>query len=129
MMLFVQVILGGLATVLQYDVIYHIIWGVLTFAVLITATVLAVRSYGSKSNLFRVGIAAIVDFVVQGVLGLIALGSDPAVVVHLTNAFLLAVFVTYFISFADNAEKASVSLNPQAHTQAPGTMRAVSRDS
>ena len=121
-MLFVQVILGGLATVLQYNVIYHIIWGVLTFAVLIIATVLAVRSYGSKSNLFRVGIAAILDFVVQGVLGLFALGSDPAIVVHLTNAFLLAVFVTYFISFADSAEKASASLRPQTPSISPGTM-------
>src|SRR2546426_236897 len=80
MMLFVQVILGGLSTVLGFDVIYHIVWGVLTFAVLIIATVLAVRQYGSKSTLFRVGIAATVDFVVQVILGLIALGSDPAVV-------------------------------------------------
>ena len=37
MMLFVQVILGGLATVLRFDVIYHIVWGVLTFAALIIA--------------------------------------------------------------------------------------------
>ena len=50
MMLFVQVVLGGLATVLGYAVIYHIIWGGLTFVVLIIATVYAVRELGSKSN-------------------------------------------------------------------------------
>lgn len=128
MMLFVQVILGGLATVLSYPVIYHLIWGVLTFAVLVIATVLATRTYGSKSTLFKVGIAAIADFVLQGILGLIALGSDPAIVIHLTNAFVLAVFVTYFISFADSAEKMSTSLNPKGPAAAPGTMRVLSRD-
>jgi heme A synthase len=129
MMLFVQVILGGSSTVLGFPVIYHIIWGVLTFGVLIVATVLAVRQYGSRSTLFKVAIAAIVDFVVQGVLGLIALGSDAAVVVHLTNAFLLAVFVTYLISFADSAEKASTPLHPQTPTVSPGTVRALSSQS
>jgi len=129
MMLFVQVILGGLATVLGFDVIYHIVWGVLTFAALIIATVLAVKQYGSKSTLFRVAIAATVDFVVQGILGLVALGSDPAVVVHLTNAFLLAVFVTYFISFADSAEKASTSLHSQTPSVGPGSARSLSQRS
>src|SRR5438046_9276665 len=69
MMLFVQVILGGSATVLQFPVIYHLVWGILTFVVLIVATVYAVREYGSKSTLFRVGIASIADYVVQVVLG------------------------------------------------------------
>jgi hypothetical protein len=127
MMLFVQVILGGSATVLGFPVIYHIIWGVLTFAVLIVATVLAARQYGSKSTLFKVAVAAIVDFVVQGILGLIALGSDAAVVVHLTNAFLLAVFVTYLISFADSAEKASTSLHPQTPSLSPGSISSLSQ--
>src|SRR5881628_1825875 len=70
MMLFVQVILGGSYTVLRFPpVIYHLVWGTLTFAVLIVATVYAVREYGSKSTLFRVGIASIADYVVQVVLG------------------------------------------------------------
>src|SRR2546430_7834756 len=84
MMLFVQVILGGSTTVLGFPVIYHLVWGVLSFAVLIVATVLAAREYGSKSTLFKVGMASVVDFVVQGVLGLsaLSLGSDTLVVVQ-----------------------------------------------
>ena len=123
-MLFIQVILGGLATVLHYDVIYHIIWGGLTFVVLIMATVYAVRELGSKSTLFRTGIAAIADFVVQIILGFIAFGlnNDAVVVVHLTNAFVLAVLVTYLISFADSAEKASASLRPPTPSISPGKM-------
>ena len=110
MMLFVQVILGGSATVLQFPVIYHLVWGILTFVVLIVATVYAVREYGSRSTLFRVGIASIADYVVQVVLGVFALVLGPGVivVVHLTNAFLLAVIVAYLISFADSADKASM---------------------
>ncbi len=111
MMLFVQVILGGSATVLDFPpIIYHLVWGTLTFIVLIVATVYAVREYGSRSTLFRVGIASIADYVVQVVLGVFALVLGPGVivVVHLTNAFLLAVIVTYLISFADSADKASM---------------------
>ena len=117
MMLFVQVILGGSAVVFpSFPIIYHLVWGTLTFIVLIVATVLAMRDYGSASTLFKVAIASIVDFVVQGILGLIALGSDVFVVVHLTNAFLLAVIVTYLISFADTADRAAATLRPQAST-------------
>lgn len=106
MMLFIQVILGGSAVVLNFPIIYHLVWGTLTFAVLVIATVFAAKDYGSGSTLFKVAVAAIVDFVVQGILGLISFGSDLAVVVHLTNAFLLGVIVTYLISFADSADKA-----------------------
>jgi heme A synthase len=129
MMLFVQVILGGSAVFGFLDVLYHIIWGGLTFAVLIVATVFAARQLGLKSTLFRTGIAAIADYVVQIILGFVALGlnNDAVVLVHLTNAFVLGVLVTYLISFADSAEKAS--LNPQAPIATPGTMRALSRDS
>ena len=108
-MLFVQVILGGSATVLGVPVIYHIAWGVVTFATLLVTMLLAVREYGSKSTLFRVAVVSALDFVLQGILGLVALGSDVVVVVHLTNAFLVAVLVTYLISFADNADKARIS--------------------
>src|SRR6266566_1095849 len=91
-------------------IIYHLVWGTLTFIVLIVATVYAVRAYGSRSTLFRVGMASIADYVVQVVLGVFALVLGPGVivVVHLTNAFLLAVIVTYLISFADSADKASM---------------------
>ncbi len=130
-MLFVQVILGGSAVFGFVDVIYHIIWGALTFVVLIIATVFAARNLGSKSTLFRTGIAAIVDYVVQIILGFVALGlnNDAVVVVHLTNAFVLGVLVTYLISFADSADKASTALNQQGPAVTPGTIRAVSRDS
>jgi hypothetical protein len=47
----------------------------------------------------------VADFIVQILLGLGAFDSNVIVVVHLTNAFILAVLVTYLISFADNAEK------------------------
>lgn len=123
-MLFVQVILGGSAVFGFVNVIYHIIWGALTFVVLIIATVYAARELGSKSTLFRTGIAATADYVVQIILGFVALGlnNDAVVVVHLTNAFLLGVLVTYLISFADSAEKASVSMHPSTPSVSPGTM-------
>jgi heme A synthase len=108
-MLFVQVILGGGAVLLSFPIIIHIIWGVATFAVLIATMVLVGRSYGSKSGIFRVSVAAIVDFVIQGILGFFALGSDVIVVVHLTNAFVLAVLATYLISMADQPRVAQVA--------------------
>jgi len=128
LMLFVQVILGGSAVFGYIDVQYHLVWGVVTFGVLIIATVYAARQLGSKSTLFRTGIAAIADYVVQIILGFIALGTNGGVViiVHLTNAFVLGVLVTYLISFADSAEKASTSLHSQPPTASPGTMRALS---
>lgn len=97
---------------------YHIIWGVITFVVLIVATVYAARELGSKSTLFRTGTAAIVDYVVQIILGFVALGPNSGAVVgvHLTNAFLLGVLVTYLISFADSADKASAHILAQTQT-------------
>ena len=123
-MLFVQVILGGSAVFGFVDVIYHIIWGGLTFIVLIVATVYAARQLGSKSTLFRTGIAATADYVVQIILGFVALGlnNDAVVVVHLTNAFVLGVLVTYLISFADSADKASMAMHTASPTVSPGTM-------
>ena len=116
MMLLIQVILGGSAVVLGLDIRYHLVWGTLTFAALVATTVLARRDFGASSTLFKVALASIADFVVQGILGLFALGSDLAVVVHLTNAFLLAVIVTYMISFADSADKVSTSVALQTKT-------------
>jgi len=110
-MLFVQVILGGSAVLLSLDIVYHIVWGVATFAVLIATTVLVARSDGSKSGIFRVSIAAISDFILQGALGFTAMGlnSDAIVVVHLTNAFVLAVLATYLTSMADRPRIAQVA--------------------
>ncbi len=119
MMLFVQVILGGGAVVLQWPVIYHIVWGAITFIVLIVATVLAARNYSRRSNIFKVGVAAIADYVVQIILGFIALNSDVTVVIHLTNAFLLAVFTTYLISFADSGEKTGAVIARAANAGSP----------
>ncbi len=109
-MLFVQVILGGSATLLNFTVDWHIYWGVVTFVVLVVATAYGARELGSKSTLFRTGIAAIVDYLIQAGLGLTALftSDDTVVLVHLTNAFVLAVLVTYLIMFADSAGKAAV---------------------
>jgi heme A synthase len=124
MMIFVQVILGGGSFVLGWDVRYHLVWGTLTFIVLIAATVLARRDFGVDSTLFKVGLAAIVDFVIQGILGLFSFASGVAVVVHLTNAFLLAVIVTYLISFADSADKTSTTVALQTKTAPSGKMPA-----
>jgi hypothetical protein len=61
--------------------------------------------------------AAIADYVVQ-IMGFIALGTNSGVVVviHLTNAFVLGVLVTYLISFADSADKASTHILSQTQT-------------
>src|SRR5436309_10989894 len=120
MMLFVQVILGGSATLLGLNVIYHLVWGTLTFIVLIATTVLARRDFGVNSTLFKVALASIVDFVIQGILGLFSVESGIAVVVHLTNAFLLAVIVTYLISFPDSADNASATTALQTKTAPSG---------
>ena len=90
----------------------------------IAATVQARRDFGIDSTLFKVGLAAIVDFVIQGILGLFSFGSGVAIVVHLTNAFLLAVIVTYLISFADSADKASTTIAMQTKTAPSGKMPA-----
>jgi hypothetical protein len=49
--------------------------------------VLARRDFGVSSVLFKVSVASIIDFDIQGILGLFSIGSDVAVVIHLTNAF------------------------------------------
>lgn len=107
-MLLVQVILGGAATVLNFPIGYHLVWGILTFVVLIVATVLALREYSTKSTVFRIGAVAIVDYVIQGVLGLAAFNSDDVVVVHLANAFVLGALATYLISATVSASKVPV---------------------
>ena len=108
-MLFVQVILGGSAVLLNFPISYHIVWGVATFAVLIVTAVLFARSYGSKATVFRISLATIVDFIIQGALGFLAFNSDTVVVVHLTNAFVLAVLATNMIAIADRPVVAQVA--------------------
>src|SRR2546426_8546765 len=124
MMLFVQVILGGGSFVLGWDVRYHLVWGTLTFIVLIITAVLARRDFGTTSTFFKVGVVSILDFFVQGILGLFSFGSGVAIVVHLTNAFLLAVIVTYLISFADSADKTSTTVALQTKASPSGKMPA-----
>jgi heme A synthase len=92
--------------------------------VLIAATVLARRDFGASSTLFKVAVASIADLLVQIVLGLFSFGSGTAIVVHLTNAFLLAVIVTYLISFADSADRASTTVHVQTKTAPSGNMPA-----
>jgi len=58
------------------------------------------------------------------ILGLFAFGSGVAIVVHLTNAFLLAVIVTYLISFADSADKTSTTVALQTKASPSGKMPA-----
>jgi heme A synthase len=98
--------------------------GTLTFIVLVVTTVLARRDFVVSSTLFKAAVASIADFVVQGILGLFSFGPDVAVVVQVTRAFLLAVIVTYLISFADTADKASASLLSQTKTMPSGHMPA-----
>ena len=121
-MIFVQVILGGSATILGLNVLYHLIWGTLTFVMLVVTMVLAVKDFGTGSVLFKVAVAAVIDFVIQGVLGLFSFGAGVALVVHLTNAFLLAVIITYLISFADSADRSSTRL-PKPQITTLGSMR------
>jgi heme A synthase len=118
-MLFVQVILGGSAVLLSFPIGYHIVWGVLTFAVLIAATVFVAREYGRRSAILKIALAAIADYVIQGVLGLLAFNSDTVVVVHLTNAFVLAVLATYLISSADRAESVKPSTSMPTTSASP----------
>ncbi len=100
-MLLIQVVLGGAASLLNFPIGVHIVWGIATFAVLIALTALIAKDVGTKSIVFRISIAVIADFVIQGVLGITALiySSDDIVLVHLTNAFILAVLATTLISF------------------------------
>lgn len=55
--------------------------------------------------MFKVGVAAAIDFALQGALGFIAFGSDTVLVVQLANAFIVGTLVTYFIVFADRADR------------------------
>ena len=108
--MFVQVILGGSYIFLgDPPIIAHLVWGTVTFIVLIIATALSAKTFGTGSNLVKVGLTAIIDFVIQGLLGLFSFQGGLAVVVHLTNAFVLAILVTYLISFADSADKSSLA--------------------
>jgi heme A synthase len=109
-MLLIQVVLGGAAVLINNSYITpHIIWGILTFAVLIALTVVSARELGTKSIIFRLSIAVIVDFIVQvllGFLSLAALGGSLTfitpgsfVLIHLTNAFILAILATTLIAY------------------------------
>jgi heme A synthase len=97
-MLLIQVILGGAATLLSFSREAHIVWGVISFVALLVLVFLIVREFGTKSMPFRFSLAATVDFVIQGILGFVSINSNDALLVHLTNAFILMVLVTMLIS-------------------------------
>ena len=118
-MLFVQVILGGSSVLLGLDIIYHLVWGLLAFVGLVATTLLGARDFGRGSNMVKVGIAAILVFVLQGALGFVAFGSDVVVVVHLANAFILGILVTYFIIFADAADMATAKMGAMGQSPSP----------
>src|SRR3989442_12837315 len=120
MMIFVQVILGGGSFVLGWDVRYHLVWGTLTFIVLIVSTVLARRDFGVNATLFQVALAVIVDFVVQGILGLFAFVSGVSVVLHVTHAFLLAVTSDQLMWSGARDDKASTTILSQTQTAPTG---------
>src|SRR5579862_3901276 len=118
-MILIQVVLGG-ASVLIDESTYvgvHIIWGILTFGVLVALTAVSARTMGTKSIIFRLSIAVIVDFVIQGLLGFLAFNSDEIVLVHLTNAFILAILATMLISY----NRAIAPVEASAHAAATGT--------
>jgi heme A synthase len=90
-MLFIQVILGGATTLLGVSLGPHILWGVISFVAALALVYLVVREFGTKSTAFRISIAALLDFIIQGSLGFVAnsTNSDGLVLVHLTNAFIM----------------------------------------
>jgi hypothetical protein len=101
-MLLIQVVLGGASLLISDSYfIFHLIWGILTFAVLIALTAVTAKSMGTKSITFKLSIAVIIDFVIQGLLGFtaMALNSNQFILVHLTNAFILIVLASMLISY------------------------------
>lgn len=120
-MLLVQVILGGSSTVLGFDPTYHVAWGVLTFVVLLVTVGLGAKDFGRRSNMVKVGIAAILVFLLQAALGIyiISTGSLVVIVVHLANAFIIGTLVTYLIIFADAADKALSRMGPMGQSPSP----------
>jgi heme A synthase len=103
-MLFVQVILGGGSTVLRFPAAYHLVWGTLTFVALAVATFLLAKDHGTKSRPFLAAVTSMLDFVVQGLLGLASFGSAIMIVVHLANAFVLAALVTWLVVLVSSVE-------------------------
>ena len=120
-MLLVQVILGGTSTVLGTDITYHIVWGLLTFIGLLFAVALGAKDFGRGSSMFKVGIAAILVFVLQVTLGVVVLitSSNYVVVVHLANAFILGILATYLIISADAADKALAKMGAMGPSPNP----------
>lgn len=103
-MLFVQVILGGGSVLLRFPAAYHLVWGSLTFVVLLAAAFLFAREFGVRSTIFGVVIAAILDFIIQGLLGLASFSSAVAIVAHLANAFVLISLTTSLILLASSGQ-------------------------
>lgn len=120
-MLLIQVVLGGAATLVSFPIVYHIVWGVLTFAVLVALMAVSARTLGTQSIIFKLSIVVVIDFVVQGALGFAALPTtiymSDIVLIHLTNAFILAVLATTLISY----NRSIAPIEASAHAAAAGT--------
>jgi heme A synthase len=116
-MLLIQVVLGGAATLIGFPIEFHVIWGILTFVVLLVLLAMSARTLGTKSIVFKLSIAVLVDYIVQGALGFVSMGGNGDVIlVHLTNAFILAVLATTLISY--NRPIAPIEASAHAATTA-----------
>jgi heme A synthase len=96
-MLVIQVILGGAATLLSLSKSAHVVWGVVSFVALLVLVYLVIREFGTKSIPFRFSLAAVVDYIIQGILGFVSFNSNYVLLVHLTNAFVLMALITMLI--------------------------------
>ncbi|HVB12701.1 MAG TPA: hypothetical protein VNE86_06175 [Nitrososphaerales archaeon] len=96
-MLLIQIALGAATVFLNLPVISHLALGVLSFVALLALVYLVVKQFGTKSKPFRYSIIAVVDFIIQGILGFVSLNSSVALIVHLANAIILMVIVVMLI--------------------------------
>lgn len=96
-MLLIQIALGAAAAFLNLPIISHLAWGVLSFAALLALVFLIRKQFSTQSKPFRYSIIAVVDFIIQGILGFVSLNSSVASIVHLANAIILMVLVIMLI--------------------------------
>ena len=96
-MLLIQIILGGAAAVFNFPVVSHLAWGVLSFVALLALVYLIVKQFGTKSKPFRYSLIAVIDFIIQGIIGFVSFNSGIALVVHLANAIVLLIIFVMLI--------------------------------
>ncbi len=113
-MLIIQVILGGAAVIFGYTTGPHVVWGVITFVAFLALVFLVVREFGTKSLPFRISLVGVVDFIIQGILGFVSFKSSDALLVHLTNAFILVAITSTLISAIARTAPPVKATNPAA---------------